>query len=201
MSIVCKCGQKLNVGRHECSFGEVVEVSMSTKPKKSCIKDTTYDSNCIGCEAVNDEKCRCENAPFEGLIDTSNCELHGNVSVSLPLEERIAYNSMSTFVEEAGKQLAQKIDNDAFPHQNNRDTEPICFKKINIGHDPLFIDEDGTFDLAKMIDGIRLSEREKVVRKVKDLKEWYSGDGNKPIRDALDSIISSLSTPNEVSES
>lgn len=27
---------------------------------------------------------------------------------------------------------------------------------------------------------------------IEDKKEWYSGDGNKPIRDALDDLISSL---------
>lgn len=27
---------------------------------------------------------------------------------------------------------------------------------------------------------------------IEDKKEWYSGDGNKPIRDALDDLLSSL---------
>jgi hypothetical protein len=39
-------------------------------PKKSCIKDTTYDPNCGGCWAVNEEKYSCDECKKlpEGIV-------------------------------------------------------------------------------------------------------------------------------------
>jgi hypothetical protein len=158
MSIVCKCGQKLNVGRHECSFGEVVEVSMSTKPKKSCIKDTTYDSNCIGCEAVNDEKeeCKCwltkETGKMPEVDENGMCKHGAKVSysegygVSLPTEERSWEES---FRAKYGHFFIS-IDGNPYEYESS----------------------DIEKDIRKIEHSTRLSEREKVLNEVIALTEY-----------------------------
>jgi hypothetical protein len=139
---------------------------MTNQPKKSCIKDTTYDPTCIGCEAVNDE-----NKCVHGIMPMF-------CSACVPLDERSWENDINNYT---------KTAEHLYSCAAYSESQFCCLEKMWIKH---FV--------RQVEHSARLSEREKVINKVKDLKEWYSGGGNKPIRDALDSVISSLSTPNEL---